>query len=153
MSAVSAPADFIACRIASRSCGVAPSALSALTTSASRVPAGMLTMEPACDEIAMSVLSVTTVWPPELGAGWLTCGLALIVTDRLPWATAHGASVTAWFITIAQQSGSLVQMAPGAKLGDVVKALNSLGATPQDLLAILQALKSAGAMAAELEVI
>jgi flagellar P-ring protein precursor FlgI len=56
-------------------------------------------------------------------------------------------------ITIAQQSGSLVQMAPGAKLGDVVKALNSLGATPQDLLAILQALKSAGAIAAELEVI
>jgi flagellar P-ring protein precursor FlgI len=56
-------------------------------------------------------------------------------------------------ITIAQQAGSLVQMAQGAKLGDVVKALNSLGATPQDLLAILQALKSAGAMNAELEVI
>ena len=56
-------------------------------------------------------------------------------------------------ITISQQAGSLVQMAPGAKLGDVVKALNSLGATPQDLLAILQALKSAGAMTAELEVI
>jgi flagellar P-ring protein precursor FlgI len=56
-------------------------------------------------------------------------------------------------ITIQQQAGSLVQMAAGAKLGDVVKALNSLGATPQDLLAILQALKSAGAMAAELEVI
>ena len=48
---------------------------------------------------------------------------------------------------------SLVQMAPGARLGDVVKALNSLGATPQDLLAILQALKSAGALTAELEVI
>jgi flagellar P-ring protein precursor FlgI len=56
-------------------------------------------------------------------------------------------------ITIQQQAGSLVQMAAGAKLGDVVKALNSLGATPQDLLAILQALKSAGAMTAELEVI
>jgi flagellar P-ring protein FlgI len=56
-------------------------------------------------------------------------------------------------ITIQQQAGSLVHMAPGAKLGDVVKALNSLGATPQDLLAILQALKSAGAMTAELEVI
>lgn len=56
-------------------------------------------------------------------------------------------------ITITQQAGSLVQMNPGAKLGDVVKALNSLGATPQDLLAILQALKSAGAMTAELEVI
>jgi len=56
-------------------------------------------------------------------------------------------------ITITQQPGALVNMAPGAKLADVVKALNSLGATPQDLLAILQALKSAGALTAELEVI
>ena len=56
-------------------------------------------------------------------------------------------------ITITQQAGSLVQMPAGAKLGDVVKALNSLGATPQDLLAILQAMKSAGALVAELEVI
>jgi flagellar P-ring protein precursor FlgI len=56
-------------------------------------------------------------------------------------------------ITITQQAGSLVQMGAGTKLADVVKALNSLGATPQDLLAILQALKSAGALTAELEVI
>ena len=56
-------------------------------------------------------------------------------------------------ITITQQAGSLVQMPAGAKLADVVKALNSLGATPQDLLAILQAMKAAGALVAELEVI
>jgi flagellar P-ring protein precursor FlgI len=56
-------------------------------------------------------------------------------------------------ITITQQAGSLIQMPAGAKLADVVKALNSLGATPQDLLAILQAMKSAGALTAELEVI
>jgi len=56
-------------------------------------------------------------------------------------------------ITITQQAGSLVQMGAGAKLADVVKALNALGATPQDLLAILQAMKSAGALNAELEVI
>jgi flagellar P-ring protein precursor FlgI len=56
-------------------------------------------------------------------------------------------------ITITQQAGSLVQMGAGTKLADVVKALNSLGATPQDLLAILQAMKSAGALTAELEVI
>lgn len=56
-------------------------------------------------------------------------------------------------ITIAQQGGSLVQMPAGARLADVVKALNSLGATPQDLLAILQAMKSAGSLTAELEVI
>ena len=56
-------------------------------------------------------------------------------------------------ITITQQAGALVQMAPGAKLADVVKALNTLGATPQDLLAILQAMKTAGALNAEIEVI
>jgi flagellar P-ring protein precursor FlgI len=56
-------------------------------------------------------------------------------------------------ITISQQAGSLIQMPAGIKLADVVKALNSLGATPQDLLAILQAMKSAGALNAELEVI
>ena len=56
-------------------------------------------------------------------------------------------------ITISQQAGSLIQVAPSARLADVVKALNSLGATPQDLLAILQAMKSAGALTAELEVI
>jgi flagellar P-ring protein FlgI len=56
-------------------------------------------------------------------------------------------------ITITQQAGSLVQMPAGAKLADVVKALNALGATPQDLLAILQAMKSAGALNAEIEVI
>ena len=39
------------------------------------------------------------------------------------------------------------------QLADVVRALNALGATPQDLLAILQAIKAAGALNAELEVI
>ncbi len=56
-------------------------------------------------------------------------------------------------ITIKQEPGSLIQMPAGTKLADVVKALNALGATPQDLLAILQAMKSAGALNAELEVI
>src|SRR5688572_732836 len=56
-------------------------------------------------------------------------------------------------ITIAQQGGTLMQMSAGAQLSDVVKALNALGATPQDLLAILQAMKAAGALNAEIEVI
>ncbi len=56
-------------------------------------------------------------------------------------------------IAITQQGGALMQLPPGAKLADVVRALNALGATPQDLLAILQAMKSAGALNAEIEVI
>lgn len=56
-------------------------------------------------------------------------------------------------IQIKQEPGMLVQLPPSPQLADVVRALNSLGATPQDLLAILQAIKSAGALNAELEVI
>jgi flagellar P-ring protein precursor FlgI len=56
-------------------------------------------------------------------------------------------------ITIKQEPGALIQMPASTKLADVVKALSALGATPQDLLAILQAMKSAGALNAELEVI
>ncbi len=56
-------------------------------------------------------------------------------------------------IDIRAEPGKLIQIPAAAQLADVVKALNSLGATPQDLLAILQAIKSAGALNAELEVI
>lgn len=56
-------------------------------------------------------------------------------------------------IQIRAQPGMLIELPAGVKLTDVVKALNTLGATPQDLLAILQAMKSAGALNAEIEVI
>ena len=56
-------------------------------------------------------------------------------------------------IRINQEPGTMIQLPAGTKLTDVVKALNTLGANPQDLLAILQAMKAAGALEAELEVI
>jgi flagellar P-ring protein precursor FlgI len=56
-------------------------------------------------------------------------------------------------IQIKQDGGSLMTLPQGANLADVVKALNALGANPGDLVAILQALKAAGALRAELEVI
>jgi flagellar P-ring protein FlgI len=55
-------------------------------------------------------------------------------------------------IEIRQDKGGLT-MVRGANLGEVIKALNAIGATPQDLLAILQAMKAAGALRAELEII
>jgi flagellar P-ring protein precursor FlgI len=56
-------------------------------------------------------------------------------------------------IQVTQQGGALVQLDGGAQLSEVVKALNMLGASPADLISILQALQSAGALTAELEVI
>lgn len=56
-------------------------------------------------------------------------------------------------IAIAKDKGELINVEAAPKLADVVRVLNALGATPQDLLAILQAIKAAGALNAELEVI
>jgi flagellar P-ring protein precursor FlgI len=56
-------------------------------------------------------------------------------------------------IDINKEPGKVLKLNNGANLSDVVKALNAIGATPQDLLAILQAMKAAGSLRAELEVI
>ncbi len=56
-------------------------------------------------------------------------------------------------ITVQEESGYLQVVAESATLTDVVDALNRMGATPTDLMAILEALKSAGALNAELEII
>ncbi|OYZ09025.1 MAG: flagellar biosynthesis protein FlgI, partial [Methylophilales bacterium 16-45-7] len=56
-------------------------------------------------------------------------------------------------VDITKEHGKVLKLNSGANLSDVVKALNAIGATPQDLLAILQAMKAAGALRAELEII
>jgi flagellar P-ring protein precursor FlgI len=56
-------------------------------------------------------------------------------------------------VDINAQNGRVIQLDRGAVLTDVVRALNAVGATPQDLVAILQAMKAAGALHAELEII
>ena len=56
-------------------------------------------------------------------------------------------------IEMRSDEGALKRINTSANLMDVVKALNTLGATPQDLLSILQTLKSAGALRADLEIV
>ena len=56
-------------------------------------------------------------------------------------------------VEITKEAGQVLLLKAGAALSDVVKALNAIGATPQDLLAILQAMKASGALHAELEII
>ncbi len=56
-------------------------------------------------------------------------------------------------IDIKADKSAILVLKKGVNLNEVVRALNSIGATPQDLLAILQAMKAAGALRAELEII
>ncbi len=72
-----------------------------------------------------------------------------------PGAFSNGQTVVAQQsqIQLKQDNGALRYVHAGASLADVVKALNSLGATPADLMSILQAMKAAGALRADLEII
>jgi flagellar P-ring protein precursor FlgI len=63
------------------------------------------------------------------------------------------AGVSNTSIDIQQAGGALMPVKASANLADVVRALNALGANPQDLIAILQAMKMSGSLRAELEII
>ncbi len=52
-----------------------------------------------------------------------------------------------------EEKGSLILLSGGVSLGDLVRALNAIGATPRDLIAILQSIKAAGALQADLEIL
>ncbi|MDL5033628.1 flagellar basal body P-ring protein FlgI [Pelomonas sp. APW6] len=90
--------------------------------------------------VAHGNLSVTITSTPQVSQPGALSGGQTVVTEKTD-------------IAIRQEPGPLIQLPASAKLADVVKALSALGATPQDLLAILQAMKTAGALNAELEVI
>jgi flagellar P-ring protein precursor FlgI len=56
-------------------------------------------------------------------------------------------------VDVSETDAKLITLEEGATLDAVVRALNALGATPRDVIAILQALKAAGALTAELVII
>jgi flagellar P-ring protein FlgI len=76
-----------------------------------------------------------------------------IVSQPGPFSNGQTVVVPNAQIDVKQDAGALIALSSGARLTDVVKALNTLGATPGDLVAILQAMKAAGALRAEIEII
>ncbi|KRD14749.1 flagellar biosynthesis protein FlgI [Acidovorax sp. Root267] len=96
-----------------------------------------------------------TLGPCAIAHGNLSITISSTPIISQPAPLSQGQTVVAQQsdIRINQEPGNIIQMPPSPQLADVVKALNTLGATPQDLLAILQAIKAAGALNAELEVI
>jgi len=76
-----------------------------------------------------------------------------VVSQPNPFAGGQTVVAARTNIEIEQSGGALMHIAAGANLADIVKAINALGANPQDLVSILQAMKAAGALRAELEII
>ncbi|GJL49399.1 MAG: flagellar P-ring protein [Nitrospirales bacterium] len=55
--------------------------------------------------------------------------------------------------TVEEESGQVIQIDQSVTLGDLVKALNFIGVSPRDLVAVLTAAKAAGALQADMEMI
>ncbi len=83
----------------------------------------------------------------------VTINTTPLVSQPNAFAGGRTAVVNQSTVEINAEKGRVIQLNRGAVLADVVKALNAVGATPQDLVAILQAMKAAGALHAELEII
>ena len=56
-------------------------------------------------------------------------------------------------VDVKEEEAKLMMIPEGVKISDLVKALNSIGVSPRDLISVLQSIKSAGALQGELEVI
>lgn len=76
-----------------------------------------------------------------------------VISQPAPFSNGQTVSTARSQIEISKEPGKVLKLNNGTNLSDVVKALNAIGATPQDLLAILQAIKAAGALKADLEII
>ena len=76
------------------------------------------------------------------------------VSQPNPLADGRTVEVPRTEIAIDDQAGNrMVALEPGVTLKDLVDGLNALGVGPRDLIGILQAIKAAGALQAEIEVI
>jgi len=117
------------------------------------VPSAKVVINSRTGSVVMN--QAVTIGACAVAHGNLSVSISSTPVISQPNALSRGETVVAEKanIQISQDKGALIQLNTAPKLADVVKALNALGATPQDLLAILQAIKASGALNAELEVI
>ncbi|WP_239467254.1 flagellar basal body P-ring protein FlgI [Rhodoferax koreensis] len=117
------------------------------------IPAAKVVINSRTGSVVLN--QAVTLGPCAIAHGNLSISISSTPVISQPNALSGGQTVVAQKsdIEIKNEPGKVIQMQASPQLTDVVRALNTLGATPQDLLAILQAIKSAGALNAELEVI
>jgi flagellar P-ring protein precursor FlgI len=93
--------------------------------------------------------------PAAITHGGLTVTISENVQANQPNALAQGDTVitTQSIIDIDQSDSRMFKFEPGVTLEELVRAVNQVGAAPGDLMAILEALRQAGALQGEIVVI
>jgi len=120
---------------------------------AAGIPAAKVIFNARTGSIVMNRAVVLDACAVAHGNLTITINSDPMVSQPAPFSQGQTVVTDSPQITVKQDGNGFKMLRAGAQLPDVVRALNTLGATPQDLLAILQAMKSAGALRAELEVI
>lgn len=140
----------------------APDAAASRIALAARVEALDVTLAPPAAKVIVNARTGTVVisgevriLPAAVAHGNLTVRVTENQQASQPGPFGRGQTVVTQQSTVdaAEAQSRMNLFAPGAKLGEIVDAVNALGAAPGDLVAILEALKAAGALRAELVVI
>jgi flagellar P-ring protein precursor FlgI len=76
-----------------------------------------------------------------------------LVSQPQPFGQGETKVVPDTTVTVKEGGDRMMIMPEGISIGQVVQSLNAIGATPRDLITILQAIKAAGALQGELEII
>ena len=76
-----------------------------------------------------------------------------IISQPLPYSEGETIVTQESQISVDEENARVVHMKGAVYLSDIAKALNTIGATPRDIIAIFQALKQAGALHAELVIL
>jgi flagellar P-ring protein precursor FlgI len=87
------------------------------------------------------------------GAIQVTISEQPMVSQPAPFSRGQTAVVPSSSVQVSEDGAHMFKFGPGVSLDSIVRAVNQVGATPSDLISILQALKQAGALHAQLVVI
>ncbi len=93
-----------------------------------------------------------TIEPVAIAHGTITVNIETKPTVSQPEPFGQGQTTTTQepSISVTQEKARVVELEASVKLSDITNALNKIGVTPRDIVAIFQALKQAGALRSEL---
>jgi len=96
-----------------------------------------------------------TIAPVALAHGAITIQISArpIISQPAPFSKGETVTQTQANIDVSESEANVIYMQESTNIHDVAQALNSIGATPRDIIAIFQALKKAGALRGELLII
>jgi flagellar P-ring protein precursor FlgI len=76
-----------------------------------------------------------------------------LVSQPAPFSQGKTVQATKKDVTAVEEKPKTVTVEPGVSVGKLAEMLNGMGVSPRDMVAILQAIKEAGALQAELRVL